>query len=48
MEEDRNLEKKIQNGVVKIMGPLSRIWMGVDSMKDSIPSEVNFHGLTQA
>ena len=47
MEEDRNIEK-IQKRVVNIMGPLSQTQMGVDSMKDSTPSEVDFHGLTQA
>ena len=30
------------------MGPLSWIWMGVNSMKDSTSSKVDFDGLTQA
>ena len=46
-EEDRNLEK-IQKRGVNIMGPLSWIWMGVNSMKDSTSSKVDFDGLTQA
>ena len=46
-EEDRNLEK-IQKRGVNIMGPLSWIWMRVNSMKESTSSKEDFDGLTQA
>ena len=46
VEEDRNQEK-IQKGLLNIMGSLSQIWMGVNSMKDSTSSEVQFKGFTQ-
>ena len=47
VEEDKNMEK-IQKRVVNIMEPLSWIWMGLNSLKDSTPTKVDFDGLTQA
>ena len=43
-ETDKILEN-IQQIFANITGPLSRIWMGVDSMKDGNSFHVDFHGL---
>ena len=43
VETDRTLEK-IQKRLVNILGPLSRMWMGVDSMKNGHSFHVDFHG----
>ena len=43
-ETDKILEN-IQQIFANIMGPLSRIWMGVDFMKDGNSFHVDFHGL---
>ena len=47
MEEARNLEK-IQKRSMNIMGPLSWTWMGINSVKESTSTEIDFHSLIQA